>query len=206
VSNNLIPESSLPIGGGANSSTTDPGVTIQSAAPTSTSAALAANVPYESHKKQTDPTSPVDNVPDVVKKSISEAHRSPEAAAVEEVVEEKKELEHELQQKVRLDNSVGAPAPTATAATTETAPKATGTESGSGRVSPRTTSPTRPADSATSKTPEIPKESKKENLTPATNNKAAAQDTQVPSASSAGKEEKKKKRSSIFAKLKEKFK
>ncbi|KAL4873390.1 hypothetical protein BDV12DRAFT_77633 [Aspergillus spectabilis] len=209
VSSNLVPESSLPIGGGANPSTTDPGVTIQSAAPTSTTAALAASVPYESQKKQTDTTSPADDVPDIVKKSISEAHRSPEAAAVEEVVEEKKELEHELQQKIRLDNSVGAPAPTATAATTETAPKATGTESGSARVSPRTTSPTRPADSATAKTPETPKE----NLTPATNNtttdnnnKAAAQDTQVPSASPAGKEEKKKKRSSIFAKLKEKFK
>ncbi|KAL5338656.1 hypothetical protein BJX70DRAFT_189948 [Aspergillus crustosus] len=214
VSNNLIPESSLPIGGGANPTTTDPGFSIQSAAPTSTTAALAAKVPYESQKRQTDSTSPVDDVPDVVKKSISEAHKSPEAAANEEVVEEKKELEHELQQKIRLDNSVGEPAPTATAVTTETAPKPTRTEAGSARVSPRTTSPPRPSDSVATKPTETPKESKKENLTPATNNttnnttnnKAAAQDTQVPPASPSGKEEKKKKRSSIFAKLKEKFK
>ncbi|KAL4884675.1 hypothetical protein BJY04DRAFT_181726 [Aspergillus karnatakaensis] len=214
VSSSTIPESSLPIGGGANTSTTDPGATIQSAAPTSTTAALAAKVPYETQKKQTDNTNPVDDVPDVVKKSISEAHRPPEAAANEVVVEEKKELEHELQQKIQVDNSVGAPAPTATAATTETAPKPTGAESGSARVSPRTTSPARPADTTETKKPETPKESKKETLSPATNNttnnatnnKAPAQDTQVPPASPGGKEEKKKKRSSFFGKLKEKFK
>ncbi|PWY92589.1 hypothetical protein BO70DRAFT_391984 [Aspergillus heteromorphus CBS 117.55] len=143
VSKNMIPESSLPMGEGAGA--TDPtSYTIQSAAPTSTTAGLAAAVPLES-QKQTTSALPARDVPDVVKQSISEAHKDPEAAANEEVVEEKKEMESELQHKVHLDNSAGTPAPALTAATTDTAPRATGAEPASAPISPRAT----PADKPT---------------------------------------------------------
>ncbi|KAL4928436.1 carbohydrate-binding module family 48 protein [Aspergillus undulatus] len=194
ISDNMIPESSLPIGGGPNPISTDPGVTVQSAAPTSTTAGLAANVPLES-KKQTDSTNPADEVPSVVKDSLSKAHQDPEAAANKVALEEK-ELEHELQQKIGVENSSGTPAPTTTAATTEIAPTATAAVPHSAAVSPRTTTPT---GTKTAK----PEEEVKHEATPAAEN---SKPSEVPTAGSSGKEEKKKKRSSIFAKLKEKFK
>ncbi|KAL4979316.1 hypothetical protein BDW66DRAFT_111565 [Aspergillus desertorum] len=214
VSNTMIPESSLPIRSGTDHAPTDPGVTVQSAAPTSTTAALAANVPFES-KKQADGKRPVDDVPAVVRESISKAHRDPEAAAQQEVVDEKRELEHELQQKIRVENSAGEPAPTTTAATTETAPRASVAEHSSAEMSPRTGTPTGAklsnpgapqlgesitAPSATGASPtggEV-----KGSASHADNSKSS----EVSSAGSPGKGEKKKKRSSIFAKLKEKFK
>ncbi|KAJ5104006.1 hypothetical protein N7532_004535 [Penicillium argentinense] len=139
VTKNLIPESSLPTGGPAQraaaadqepqhaggpsqqAAMADPGYTIQSAAPTSTTAALAADVPLEKNKK-TNGTEPVEDIPERVKESIAEAHKDPEAAANKEAVEEKKNVEQELQNKVDVDESAGTPAPTATAATTATAP------------------------------------------------------------------------------------
>ncbi|KAL4778755.1 hypothetical protein BJX76DRAFT_352355 [Aspergillus varians] len=204
VSNTMIPESSLPIGGGANPSFADPGVAVQSAAPTATTAGLAGNVPLESQKRQTDSTGTAEDVPDVVRESISKAHREPEAAANKEAVEEKKQLEHELQQKVQVENSAGTPAPTATAAptaaattttTTEAAPKATVAETDSGQLSPRTTTPT--GTKATTS-----EEATKESTGPSD----TKNNSQVPAAGAAGKEEKKKKRLSIFGKLKEKLK
>ncbi|GES58341.1 N-terminal Early set domain protein [Aspergillus terreus] len=140
VSGNMIPESSLPMGG-ASQGTAEP-YTIQSAAPTSTTAALAANVPLESQKRQANggQNAPADDVPDVVRRSISEAHRDPEAAANREVVEEKREMEEELQHKVPREESAGTPAPTASAALAETAPQPTGVDSS--QISPRATTPT----------------------------------------------------------------
>ncbi|KAE8375955.1 hypothetical protein BDV26DRAFT_294564 [Aspergillus bertholletiae] len=144
VSGNMIPESSLPMGE-ASQGTSDP-VTIQSAAPTSTTAALAGAVPLESRNRQAvgGSNEPVGDVPEVVRHSISEAHADPEAAAVKEAVGEKKEMEYELQQKVPLDESRGTPAPTTgvTAATSETAPRATLPEIDSAQISPRATTPT----------------------------------------------------------------
>ncbi|KAL4800446.1 hypothetical protein BDV19DRAFT_353029 [Aspergillus venezuelensis] len=198
VSDNMIPESSLPIGGGHNPDTTDPGVTVQSAAPTSTTAGLAAGIPLES-KKQPDNINPADEVPAVVKESMSKAHQDPEAAANKVALEEKKELEHELQQRVGVENSTGEPAPTTTAATTETAPRATIPEAQSAAVSPRTQTPTG------TKATEPEQDVKKDTAAPTTattNNTKTSEGT----AGSSPKEEKKKKRSSIFAKLKEKFK
>ncbi|KAJ5095543.1 hypothetical protein NUU61_004899 [Penicillium alfredii] len=145
VSKNTIPESSLPIGGPAQraaatdlehnqhvggpaqqAAMTDPGYTIQSAAPTSTTAALAAGVPLESQKeKQTNGDKPVSEVPQVVQESIAEAHKAPEATTNKEAVGEKKEVEQELQRKVDVNESLGAPAPTTTAATSATAPRGT---------------------------------------------------------------------------------
>ncbi|KAL4764294.1 carbohydrate-binding module family 48 protein [Aspergillus foveolatus] len=214
ASNTMIPESSLPMGSGTNSAPADPGVTVQSAAPTSTTAGLAANVPFE-NKKQTDSTGPVEDVPAIVRESISKAHRDPEAAAQQEVVDEKKELEHELQQKVQVADSAGEPAPTTTAATTETAPRASVAEPSSAEMSPRTGTPSGAKASNTG----APQPGESNTGAPATGASTTGGETkksttsandsktsEVPSTGSPGKEEKKKKRSSIFAKLKEKFK
>lgn len=88
VSKNIIPESSLPMGTGAEAEN-DPGVTIQSAAPLSSTAALAALVPKEPR-----------GVPEVVTESQEEAHVAPEASGSPEAVEEKREVEEELLEKV----------------------------------------------------------------------------------------------------------
>jgi len=89
ITNNMIPESSLPMGAAAGAGESDPGVTIQSAAATSTTAALAGQVPKEPR-----------GVPEVVTQSEKEAGVSPEAAANPEAVVEKREVENELKEKV----------------------------------------------------------------------------------------------------------
>ncbi|KAF1962428.1 hypothetical protein CC80DRAFT_400399 [Byssothecium circinans] len=61
-------------------------------------------------------------VPEVVAESQKEAHVGPEAAANPEAVHEKKEVESELLKEVTKTNEAGEPAPTVTAATSETAP------------------------------------------------------------------------------------
>ncbi|KAJ5326734.1 hypothetical protein MYU51_001777 [Penicillium brevicompactum] len=160
VTNNMIPESSLPIGGPAQraaagetepiytggpaqqAAAADPGYTIQSAGPSSTTAALAANVPLESKGKQPNGDKPVDEVPQVVKDSLAEAHQDPEAAAYKTAVDEKKDLEKELQKKVDVEESAGTPAPTVTAATHPIAPHLTlGGGADSADVSPTSTPP-----------------------------------------------------------------
>jgi hypothetical protein len=88
----------------------DPGFTIQSAAPTSTTAALAGEVPKEPQ------------IPEVVKESQKEAGFPPEASANPEVVEEKKELEQELKEKVPEE-----PAATESSTTEQAAAAATAT-------------------------------------------------------------------------------
>lgn len=133
VTKNLIPESSLPMGGPAQraaqadqtqtsiggpaqqAAMADPGYTIQSAAPTSTTAALAAEVPLEKNKQTNGTAEPANDVPQVVKDSIAEAHENPEAAANKEAVEEKKAVEDELHKTVAVEQSTGAPAPTTAA-------------------------------------------------------------------------------------------
>ncbi|PYH43550.1 carbohydrate-binding module family 48 protein [Aspergillus saccharolyticus JOP 1030-1] len=136
VTKHTIPESSLPMGSDGAQEFRDPGYTIQSAAPTSTTAALAAAVPLESQKqKHAASGAPSEELPEVVKESLERAHQHPEWAANEEVVEEKKEVEEELQQKISVNNSVGAPAPALSAAFAETAPRATGTKPTSSQLS-----------------------------------------------------------------------
>jgi hypothetical protein len=88
ISKGMIPESSLPMGAGS-ASEADPGVTVQSASPTSTTALLAGQVPKESH-----------GVPEVVTESQKEAHVDPEASASTEAVQEKSAVEEELKKKV----------------------------------------------------------------------------------------------------------
>ncbi|KAF7172308.1 hypothetical protein CNMCM5623_004547 [Aspergillus felis] len=114
VSSSMIPESSLPMGEPSQGFSA-PGVTIQSAAPTSTTAALAAAVPLESQRPHANAEDVADEVPKVVKESIAEAHRYPEAAANKEAVQEKKEMEEELQRRVAKEESTGTPAPRTTA-------------------------------------------------------------------------------------------
>ncbi|KAJ9195223.1 hypothetical protein DTO021D3_8943 [Paecilomyces variotii] len=108
VSNNMIPESSLPMD---TPSTTDTGLPISSAAPVATTAALAAAVPF-TRGVDTNGKEPASDVPDVVKDSLKEAHEDPEAAASPGAVQEKKAFEDELTHKVKPDDSTGTPAPT----------------------------------------------------------------------------------------------
>ena len=112
---NLIPESSLPMGGDVKD-TMDSGPHIQSAAPTSSTAALAAGVPLEK-KRQAMVIDPADapqtnvetasGVPETVKESISEAHQPPEAAGSAEAVKEKSAMEQELLKKTTTSEGTG---------------------------------------------------------------------------------------------------
>ncbi|ODM19115.1 hypothetical protein SI65_05732 [Aspergillus cristatus] len=154
----IIPESGLPVDG-ESVGLTDTGVTIETATPSATTVGLASAVPLESLKQNsTSGAGAVSEVPDRVKNSISEAHWDPEAAADKGAVEEKKEFEDELKQKVKPSEAGGTPAPTTTAATTETAPAATGGASQSGELSPRSPSPSEPTVTtgvASAKAPEV---------------------------------------------------
>ncbi|KEF62321.1 uncharacterized protein A1O9_00293 [Exophiala aquamarina CBS 119918] len=123
---NLIPESSLPMGADAGK-TLDAGPTITSAAPISTTAELAGKVPLEERKEAIvdDVRATTETVPEVVKESIAEAHVSPEATTSAEAVKEKSEVEQELLKKIPSTDGASEPAPTIAAATSETAPAAT---------------------------------------------------------------------------------
>lgn len=68
------------------------------------------------------------SVPDVVQESIAESNISPEAAGDKTMVGEKSAMEQELLDKVPTENAVGEPAPTSSAALTETAPVPTSSE------------------------------------------------------------------------------
>ncbi|QIX00536.1 hypothetical protein AMS68_006053 [Peltaster fructicola] len=85
----LIPESGLPMGVAPASADENVGPTINSVAPTSTTAKLAAAVPIEPR-----------GVPEVVEESQQTAHVSPEASANPEAVADKSALEQELKSKV----------------------------------------------------------------------------------------------------------
>ena len=88
ISNNMIPESSLPMGQDS-SLDRDPGFTIQSAGPQTSTAGLASKVPLESR-----------GVPEIVQESQVKAGFDPEASGSPEAVKEKSEMEKELESKV----------------------------------------------------------------------------------------------------------
>jgi len=92
---NMIPESSLPMGG--SSAEKDPGYTTQSAGPQSSTAELAGKVPLESDGGR----NITSTVPDIVQESQAKAGFGPEASANKEAVIEKSEVEKELESKVR---------------------------------------------------------------------------------------------------------
>ncbi|KAJ6005028.1 hypothetical protein N7540_012827 [Penicillium herquei] len=241
VSKTTIPESSLPMGGPAQraattteeqnhaggpaqqAAMTDHDYTIQSVAPGSTTAALAAQVPLEKDiANQTNGTAPVDEVPAVVKDSIAEAHYDPEATANKEAVEEKKVVEQELQKKVDIDESAGAPAPTETATQTAKAPGATTAGAtaavlstggfDSANVSPTSSPP--PGHAAPTSAPPTsePKATETETQAQPTVTSAAEPtptkevSTSKPSESTPKEQKKKHRLSGFFSKLKEKLK
>lgn len=85
ISKNMIPESSLPMGG-TLSLEKDPGPIIQSAGPDTTTAMLAGNVPKEAT-----------GVPHVVQESRNEAGTDAEAGQNREAVREKSAVEKEIE-------------------------------------------------------------------------------------------------------------
>ena len=88
VTGNMIPESSLPMGGSGNTGN-DAGPFVQSAGAGSTTAALAGQVPLEPR-----------GVPEMVSESQKEAGTGPEASANAEAVKEKAAVEKELEKNI----------------------------------------------------------------------------------------------------------
>ena len=132
TSKNMIPESSLPMGGEVKD-TTDTGPFISSAAPNSTSSDLASTVPLEPTREakvideedeapSATLSGPAPTIPEMVQESLSEAHQSPEAAASAEAVSEKALVENELLSKVKSTDAAGEPAPSPAAEGTSSAP------------------------------------------------------------------------------------
>ena len=125
---NLIPESSLPMGKDAGDSL-NAGPLVSSAGAGSTTAEMAGKVPLEEKKPAMEMDSDVQattsSVPEMVKDSIAEAHTDPEAATSSEAVKEKSEVEQELLKKVPSSDEAGEPAPTIATATSAAAPSAT---------------------------------------------------------------------------------
>jgi hypothetical protein len=130
-SKDMIPESSLPMGGEAKD-ITDTGPLISSAAPQSSSSYMASTVPLEpkgeaivvdeDEAPSATLSGPAPTVPEMVQESLSEAHQSPEAAGSAEVVEEKALMENELLNKVKSTDATGEPAPSPAAAGTSSEP------------------------------------------------------------------------------------
>ncbi|KAF2151482.1 carbohydrate-binding module family 48 protein [Myriangium duriaei CBS 260.36] len=166
----------------------------------------------------------INGVPDVVSQSQHQAHAAPEASANPEAVREKAAVEQELERKVHPSEGSGAPAPTASAALSSTAPvKTTDTtpapdtttkaselqpeppRSPSRDVSPMTkTSTAEPSEHAAPSTPQktVPGTAFKNTLnTPDSTAKTAA-----PSDTASPADSKKSKRRSFFGRLKDKFK
>ncbi|RDL37948.1 uncharacterized protein BP5553_05381 [Venustampulla echinocandica] len=162
------------------------------------------------------------DTPEVVKESIAESGRSPEAASNEEAVLEKKAVEKELLSEVKPETSTGEPAPKVTSATTGglNAPAAAavaGKPTQSREVSPGTVPGTHPqtqtapvatdgiVNTTTDKTSAATPAKKAE--TPAAAAAASppgsSKASESPASSAAA--DKKKKRTSIFGRLKAKF-
>ncbi|KIW69236.1 hypothetical protein PV04_05124 [Phialophora macrospora] len=107
---NLIPESSLPMGENADKSL-DAGPFISSSGLNTTTADLAGKVPLEDTKAQ----ATTSTVPETVKESIADANAEPEATTSSEAVKEKAEVEQELLKKVPENDATGEHAPDITA-------------------------------------------------------------------------------------------
>ena len=107
LTGNMIPESSLPMGG-SSSAEKDHGYTIQSSGPQSSTAELAARVPLEPR-----------GVPEVVQESQAEAGFAPEATANKEALDEKAAVEQELESKVPEEPATAEGTSTANGGTTD---------------------------------------------------------------------------------------
>ncbi|MCJ1381888.1 hypothetical protein MMC17_005000 [Xylographa soralifera] len=107
LSGGMIPESSLPMGG-SSSAEKDPGYTIQSSGPQTSTAELAGKVPLEPR-----------GVPEIVQESQAEAGFAPEATANKEALEEKAAMEQELEKKVPEEPATAQGTSTANGGTTD---------------------------------------------------------------------------------------
>jgi hypothetical protein len=148
------------------------------------------------------------DTPEVVKEPIAASGEAPEAAANEEAVLEKKEVEKELLSEVKVETSTGEPAPTTTAASTLAAPAPT-KPAESREVSPGTV----PGDHGPAPVAAVVAAES----TPAATTNAPSTTTETASTAptkpakpatgngAADAEEKKKKRTSIFGRIKAKF-
>ncbi|KAI9805772.1 MAG: hypothetical protein M1833_005265 [Piccolia ochrophora] len=94
ISKGMIPESSLPMGGDSAGDEQNPGVTINSAGPSSTTAGLAGNVPLESKRGDS-------AIPTVVKDSEAQTDIQPSSEKSPELLKEKGALEQEILGQVR---------------------------------------------------------------------------------------------------------
>ena len=111
ISDNMIPESSLPMGSGRPAEENDVGPTIRSAGANTTTAELAGKVPLEPR-----------GVPEIVKDSQKEVNFDPEASANKEMVSEKSAVEQELESKVPEEPATSEGTATGQAATNENGP------------------------------------------------------------------------------------
>ncbi|PMD44274.1 carbohydrate-binding module family 48 protein [Hyaloscypha variabilis F] len=150
--------------------------------------------------------SPAKDTPEVVKESIAESGQSPEAAANEEAVLEKKAVEKELLSEIKPETATGESAPAISSAGTSgglNPPASPSKPIESRDVSPGTVPGARTAVAAGT-TPE--KDTATSPSTPSKATPGSSKPTESPaSVSTADKAEKKKKRTSFFGKLKAKF-
>ncbi|MCJ1402046.1 hypothetical protein MMC11_005265 [Xylographa trunciseda] len=107
VSGGMIPESSLPMGG-SSSAEKDPGYTIQSSGPQTSTAELAGKVPLEPR-----------GVPEIVQESQAEAGIAPEASVNKEALQGKTATEQELESKVPEEPAAAEGTSTANGGTTD---------------------------------------------------------------------------------------
>lgn len=153
---------------------------------------------------------PAKDTPEVVKESIAESGQSPEAAANEEAVLEKKAVEKELLSEIKPETSTGEPAPKGTSAGTSgglNPPASPAKPIESREVSPGTVPGERTPAAMTTMDKTTPAQDTTTN--PSTPSKATPGSSKAAdspaSVSTADKMDKKKKRLSFFGKLKAKL-
>jgi hypothetical protein len=155
-------------------------------------------------------SAPAKDTPEVVKESIAESGQSPEAAANEEAVLEKKAVEKELLSEIKPETSTGEPAPKGTSAGTSgglNPPASPAKPIESREVSPGTVPGERTPAAMTTTDKTTP--AKDTTTSPSTPSKATPGSSKAAdspaSVSTADKTDKKKKRLSFFGKLKAKL-
>ncbi|CAG8976311.1 hypothetical protein HYALB_00005717 [Hymenoscyphus albidus] len=145
------------------------------------------------------------DTPEIVKESIAESGKAPEAASNEEAVLEKKAVEQELLKEVKPETSTGKPAPKITSKASLPAPAAPQKPVESRDVSPRTVPGTHTQTQPIVTTGvDSSKAAETSSAAPATPAKDDAPVT-PGSPASATAEKKKKNRNSLFGRIKAKF-
>lgn len=143
------------------------------------------------------------SVPEVVKESIAEAGKAPEAASNSEAIAEKSQVEKELLKEIKPETSTGEPAPKIDAPAT-LSPPVTSKAPDSRDISP-TTVPGSHKQTEPVVTSGVTSTTTDATTAPVTPAKAAESKAESPAANSSAAADKKKKRSSFFGKLKAKF-